>query len=122
MRCHGLDTRTDKRPNVPGPSTTPTALTPPLPWRWPCSMTRPGKDRPSSPLRYWQMIEINQPGAQRLITSPLRADERIVSAMKGLNYLDDRLTPLLVPMERTEPTSMPDFAMETVRPSYNTWK
>jgi hypothetical protein len=54
---------------------------------------------PERPLRYWQLVEINQPGAQPLTTSPLRADERILNSLKGLNYLDDRLTPLLVPFE-----------------------
>ena len=50
---------------------------------------------PERPLRRWRLIEINQPGAQPLTTSALRADERIVSYIKGLNYLDDRLTPLV---------------------------
>ncbi len=54
---------------------------------------------PERPLRYWRLLEINQPGAQPLTTSPLRADERIVNYIKGLNYLDDRLAPLLVPLE-----------------------
>ena len=54
---------------------------------------------PERPLRYWRLIEINQPGAQPLTTSALRADERIVSYLKGLNYLDDRLAPLLVPFD-----------------------
>jgi hypothetical protein len=54
---------------------------------------------PQRPLRYWQLIEISQPGAQPLTTSALRADERIVNAIKGLEYLDDRLTSLLVPLE-----------------------
>lgn len=53
---------------------------------------------PERPLRYWRLIEINQPGAQPLTISALRADERVVSYLKGLNYLDDRLTPLLVPL------------------------
>ncbi len=56
------------------------------------------------PLRYWRLIEINQPGAQPLTTSALRADERIVNYIKGLNNLDDRLTPLLIPMESPEIT------------------
>lgn len=56
---------------------------------------------PERPLRYWRLLEINQPGAQPLTTSALRADERIVNYIKGLNYLDDRLTPLLMPMEHT---------------------
>jgi hypothetical protein len=53
---------------------------------------------PERPLRYWRLIEINQPGSQPLTTSALRADERIVNYLKGLNYLDDRLTPLLAPI------------------------
>jgi hypothetical protein len=54
---------------------------------------------PERPLRHWRLIEINQPGAEALTTSPLRADERILNYVKGLNYLDDRLTPLLVPFD-----------------------
>src|SRR5262249_32780933 len=50
---------------------------------------------PERPLRYWKLIEINQRGAQALTTSALRADERIVNYLKGLNYLDDRLAPYL---------------------------
>ncbi|HEY9675109.1 MAG TPA: ATP-binding protein, partial [Waterburya sp.] len=37
--------------------------------------------------------------AQPLTTSPIRADERVVNYIKGLNYLDERLTGLLVPLE-----------------------
>jgi ATP-dependent 26S proteasome regulatory subunit len=54
---------------------------------------------PERPLRLWRLLEINQSGAQPLTTSPLRADERIVNYLKGLNYLDDRLVPLLVPFD-----------------------
>ncbi|MBD2357563.1 ATP-binding protein [Tolypothrix sp. FACHB-123] len=57
---------------------------------------------PERPLRYWRLIEINQPPAQPLTTSALRADERIVNHIKGLTYLDDRLAPLLVPLETAE--------------------
>ena len=53
---------------------------------------------PEGPLRHWRLIEINQPGAQPLTTSALRADERIVNFLKGLNYLDDRLATLLLPL------------------------
>jgi hypothetical protein len=51
---------------------------------------------PERPLRYWRLLEIAQSG-QPLITSALRADERIVNYLKGLNHLDERLTPLLLP-------------------------
>lgn len=53
---------------------------------------------PERPLRYWRLVEINQPGAQPLVTSALKADERIVNYLKGLNYLDDRVAPLAVPI------------------------
>jgi hypothetical protein len=54
---------------------------------------------PERALRYWQLIEINQPDAQPLTTSALRVDERVLNYAKGLNYLDDRLTPLLAPFD-----------------------
>jgi AAA+ superfamily predicted ATPase len=58
---------------------------------------------PERPLRYWRLVEVMQSGAQALVTSPLRADERIVNYVKGLNYLDDRLVPLLTGLEVSEP-------------------
>jgi hypothetical protein len=61
---------------------------------------------PERPLRHWRLLEINQPGAQPLTTSALRADERIVSYVKGLNYLDDRLSPLLALLDEAE-TELP---------------
>jgi len=61
----------------------------------------PGWDSlsPERPLRYWRLLEINQPGATPLTLSALRADERIVNYIKGLNQLDDRLEPLLMPFD-----------------------
>ncbi|HYX53125.1 MAG TPA: AAA family ATPase [Candidatus Limnocylindrales bacterium] len=54
---------------------------------------------PERPLRYYRLLEINQPTGQALTVSPLRADERIINYLKGLNYIDDRLAPLLVPVD-----------------------
>jgi len=54
---------------------------------------------PHGPLRHWRLIEINQAAAQPLTSAALRADERIVNYLKGLNYLDDRLTSLVDPVE-----------------------
>jgi AAA+ superfamily predicted ATPase len=54
---------------------------------------------PERPLRFWRLLEIAQLGAQPLTASALRADERIVDYLKGLNYLDERLSSLLVPLE-----------------------
>jgi len=60
---------------------------------------------PERPLRYWRLVEINQPGSQALTTSALRADERIVNFVKGLNHLDDRLAPLLYPIDTVNPAN-----------------
>ncbi|MEA2223722.1 MAG: hypothetical protein QOH83_2098 [Solirubrobacteraceae bacterium] len=49
------------------------------------------------PLRYARLVEISQPGALPLTSSPLRADERIVNYLKGRNVLDDRLSAFLEP-------------------------
>ncbi len=63
---------------------------------------------PVRPLRYWRLIEISQPNAQPLSTSALRADERIVNYIKGLDYLDDRLAAFVVPLEvDTEQKQLP---------------
>ncbi len=53
---------------------------------------------PHAPLRHWRLLEINQPGAQPLTHAALGIDERILNYLKGLNYVDDRLTPLLDPL------------------------
>lgn len=63
---------------------------------------------PHAPLRYWRLLEINQPNNVPLTSATLSVDERIVNYLKGLNYLDDRLTPLLDPIAiQTRTTSLP---------------
>jgi hypothetical protein len=52
---------------------------------------------PERPLRHWRLIEVVQGGGQQLVASAIRADERIVNYVKGLNYLDEALAPLLTP-------------------------
>jgi hypothetical protein len=54
---------------------------------------------PQGALRHWRLLEITQPDGRPLTAAALRADERIVNYLKGLNYLDDRLNPLMDPME-----------------------
>ena len=53
---------------------------------------------PQRPLRYWRLVEVHQGAAQPLVASPLRADERVVNFIKGLNQLDDRLAHLVRPV------------------------
>ena len=78
---------------------------------------------PEHPLRYWRLIEINQPAAQPLTTSPLRADERIVNYVKGLDYLDDRLATLVVPLTiDTEHTHLPQSQESLVKTIVRHWQ
>ena len=55
---------------------------------------------PQRPLRHWRLVEVSRAAGQPLLSSPLQADERIVDHIKGLDYLDDRLEPLLTPLVR----------------------
>nr|WP_263384931.1 ATP-binding protein [Granulicella arctica] len=50
------------------------------------------------PLRFARMVELSQSSGTPLTACPLRADERIVNFIKGLNTVDDRLTAFLRPM------------------------
>src|SRR6266699_2730510 len=75
---------------------------------------------PKRPLRYFRLIEIYQPATQTLITSQLRADERIVNYVKGLEYVDERLTSLFAPLQIDEneldlPPSQQTLAEEIIR-------
>jgi hypothetical protein len=47
------------------------------------------------PLRFWRVIEVNQGPSQPLTAASLRADERIVNYVKGLNAMDGRLSLML---------------------------
>ena len=60
------------------------------------------------PLRSARLIEISQPGGMPLTSSALRADERIVNYLKGLNALDDRVAAFLQPLGATTEVSLAD--------------
>ena len=51
---------------------------------------------PSAPLRRWRLIEIAH-GAESLLQSQLRIDERILHYLAGLTYMDQRLEGLVKP-------------------------
>lgn len=53
---------------------------------------------PSSPLRYWRLIELGDRNQSPLLTGALRGDERIINHIRGLDYLDDRLANLVLPL------------------------
>jgi hypothetical protein len=69
---------------------------------------------PERPLRYWRLLEIDQPGGRPLTASALRADERIVNYLKGLNHLDDRASTLLMPLETETGADMLSASQESV--------
>jgi hypothetical protein len=78
---------------------------------------------PERPLRYWRLLEITQPGGQPLTTSAVRADERIISYCKGLNYLDDRLVPIVSPLDASAPApDLPASHHEIVDTIIRRWK
>jgi hypothetical protein len=57
---------------------------------------------PEGPLRYWRLVEIDGAAHRPLTTRLLQADERIINILKGLNQLDHRLRPFLLPMHPEE--------------------
>ena len=77
---------------------------------------------PERPLRYWRLIEINQSAAQPLTTSPLRAEERVVNYVKGLNYLDDRLAALVGSLEINEQEDLPPSQQLIVEQIVRSWR
>jgi len=72
---------------------------------------------PERPLRYWRLLEVTALNAtQPFVTQPLRIDERIVSAIKGLHYLDERLAALFQPLSsRATPAPLPASQAEIAR-------
>lgn len=54
---------------------------------------------PASPLRYWQLIRISDPG--RLTASRLAMDERILHFLLGSGSLDQRLAGTVQPLQQT---------------------
>jgi hypothetical protein len=68
---------------------------------------------PARPLRYWRLIEVVPTATQPVTTSPLRADERIVNFVKGLNHLDERLAVSFATFEPVD-DSIPPPSQEAV--------
>ena len=62
---------------------------------------------PQRPLRQDRLLELSQSGSTPLTSSPLRADERIVSFLKGLNIMDDRLLAAISPVDVSNAETSP---------------
>lgn len=67
------------------------------------------------PLRYWRLIEINRLMNQPLISSPLRGDERIINFIKGLNYIDERISKFSAPFTTIGDVVLPPSQQEVVK-------
>ena len=61
---------------------------------------------PERPLRRSQLIEFDRHPQLALTASPIRIDERVASYIKGLNFIDERLSLPLSPLDHAE-TSIP---------------
>jgi hypothetical protein len=63
---------------------------------------------PQRPLRYWRLLELDEPRAEALTATRIRIDERIVSFIKGLNVMDERLAAIVSPVVAELPLSLPE--------------
>jgi len=63
---------------------------------------------PQRPLRYWRLLELDEPRAQALTATRMRIDERIVSFIKGLNVMDERLAAIVSTVTAELPLSLPE--------------
>jgi hypothetical protein len=63
---------------------------------------------PQRPLRYWRLLELDEPRSEALTATRLRIDERIVSFVKGLNVMDERLAAIVSPVAAELPLGMPE--------------
>jgi hypothetical protein len=69
---------------------------------------------PQRPLRYWRLLELDEPREAALTASRLRIDERIVSFIKGLNVMDDRLTHIVREVIEDLGSTPPDSHEQTL--------
>ncbi|MDM0071129.1 ATP-binding protein [Variovorax sp. J31P207] len=69
---------------------------------------------PDRPLRYWRLVEVHASGATPLTMSALRADDRIVDYIKGLNRADERIAPSLLPIDTDDLQALPPSQQSAV--------
>src|SRR5439155_13092795 len=62
---------------------------------------------PTAALRWHKLVEVYQPGERPITAATIRADERVVNLLKGVNSLDDRLRSFLSPVPTAEHALLP---------------
>ena len=75
----------------------------------------------SGPLRYWGLIEIHPRPDQALISAPVRADERVVDYIRGLNAADARLEHLCSSLPPQLGDPLPPSQEATVGEAVSVW-
>ena len=69
---------------------------------------------PHGPLRYWRLIELHQSYGEAVMSARIRADERIVGYLKGLNAIDERLAHVVKPVPNSLGEPLPPSHDATV--------
>lgn len=77
---------------------------------------------PQGGLRYWRLLEITRTVGQGLVAGALRADERIVNHVKGLNHLDDRLALLIERLDPGPEAELPPSQRAVAEEIVRTWR
>jgi ATP-dependent 26S proteasome regulatory subunit len=72
---------------------------------------------PTRPLRRWRLIEVSN--GESLTQSRLRIDERVLHHLKGISYLDDRLSGLIQPVFTT--TKLPRSHQQLAEQMVELW-
>jgi len=75
---------------------------------------------PDRPLRYWHLLDMPSAPDTPLNSTPLRADERIVNAIKGLDHVDGRLVHLFEPVPAAQ-TMLPASQQAVVADAIDLW-
>ncbi|MFD9339307.1 ATP-binding protein [Streptomyces sp. NPDC060028] len=74
------------------------------------------------PLRFWRLVEISHAAGSALVTSPVRADERIVDYVKGLDHLDERLSVLVTRLRPAVHAALPASQQAAVARCAAAWE
>jgi ATPase family associated with various cellular activities (AAA) len=69
---------------------------------------------PHRPLRRWRLLEMDESRLDSLTGTRLRIDERILSFLKGLNFVDERISQVLKPVYLALAEPLPVSHEETV--------
>ncbi|MFG2296002.1 ATP-binding protein [Streptomyces sp. NPDC048603] len=76
---------------------------------------------PHGRLRYWRLVRITRAPGSAVVNSPMRAEERIVDHVRGLDHLDERLAHLVTPLPRAPHPELPASQRAAVEQCTAAW-